>query len=71
MIDPVAGSGSTLVAAYNTGRKGYGFEIKKDFYSQASAWIAENERVKSEIKERGYSVELATKTTPNQAFMFA
>lgn len=31
VIDPVAGSGSTLVAAENLGRKSYGFEIKKDF----------------------------------------
>lgn len=31
VIDPVAGSGSTLIAAENLGRKAYGFEIKKDF----------------------------------------
>lgn len=31
VIDPVAGSGSTLLAAHNLGRKAYGFEIKKDF----------------------------------------
>lgn len=31
VIDPVAGSGSTLLAAANLGRKTYGFEIKKDF----------------------------------------
>ena len=35
VIDPVAGSGSTLIAAYETGRSGYGFEIKKDFYKKA------------------------------------
>lgn len=31
VIDPVAGSGTTLAAAANLGRKSYGFEIKKDF----------------------------------------
>lgn len=35
VIDPVAGSGSTLLAAMNCGRKAYGFEIKKDFYREA------------------------------------
>ena len=32
VIDPVAGSGSTLRACAEIGRNGYGFEIKKDFY---------------------------------------
>jgi site-specific DNA-methyltransferase (adenine-specific) len=31
VIDPVAGSGSTLLAAENLGRTGVGFEIKKEF----------------------------------------
>jgi len=31
VIDPVAGSGSTLIAAYEMGRRSYGFEIKKTF----------------------------------------
>ena len=31
IIDPCAGSGTTLLAAANMGRKAYGFEIKKDF----------------------------------------
>ena len=35
VIDPTAGSGSTLVAAASLGRKAYGFEIKKDFYRMA------------------------------------
>ena len=35
VIDPVAGRASTLRACAETGRNGYGFEIKKDFYNQA------------------------------------
>lgn len=36
VIDPVAGSGSTLLAAEQCRRKAYGFEIKKNFYKEAS-----------------------------------
>lgn len=39
VIDPVAGSGSSLVTAYRCGRSGYGFEIKKDFYKAACDWL--------------------------------
>ena len=39
VIDPCAGSGSTLIAAKNLNRKAYGFEIKKEFYLLASKAI--------------------------------
>lgn len=39
VIDPVAGSGVTLLAAKNLGRRAYGFEIKKDFYKVANEKI--------------------------------
>lgn len=39
VIDPVAGSGTTLIAALKSGRKAYGFEIKKDFYREAQKLI--------------------------------
>ena len=55
VIDPVAGSGSTLIAADNLGRKSYGFEIKKDFHCKASDWIIQNMTKNKEIKELGYS----------------
>ena len=35
VIDPVAGSGTTLRAAAELGRNAYGFEIKKEFYRAA------------------------------------
>jgi site-specific DNA-methyltransferase (adenine-specific) len=69
VIDPVAGSGSSLIAAYNTGRQGYGFEIKKDFFAQASAWIERNEKIKSEIKTKGYSRLLEERNNPDQLFL--
>lgn len=42
VIDPCAGSGSTLVAAASLDRKAYGFEIKKNFYSDACQFIKRN-----------------------------
>lgn len=35
VIDPCCGSGSTLRAAYELGRSAYGFEIDRNFYSEA------------------------------------
>ena len=45
VIDPVAGSGTTLIAAARQNRKAYGFEIKKDFFAKAS------ELVNTELKK--------------------
>ena len=39
VIDPCAGSGSSLLAAANTNRKAYGFEIKKEFYKKATEQV--------------------------------
>lgn len=36
VIDPCAGSGSTLLASAQCRRKAYGFEIKKDFFKDAN-----------------------------------
>lgn len=64
VIDPVAGSGSTLVAAENLNRKAHGFEIKKDFHSLATKWLEETKRNKAEIKEFGYAKTEAAKSYP-------
>lgn len=42
VIDPVAGSGTTLRAAQELGRNSYGFEIDKKFYSQAKEKMLSN-----------------------------
>ena len=39
IIDPTAGSGSSLLAAANLNRRAYGFEIKKDFFRIAQEKI--------------------------------
>lgn len=43
VIDPVAGSGSTLLATADLNRKAYGFEIKKDYYTSTAERIEEFE----------------------------
>jgi site-specific DNA-methyltransferase (adenine-specific) len=55
VIDPVAGSGSTLIAAMNCGRSAYGFEIKKPFFNPASKWIADRKLEIEEIKKYGFA----------------
>lgn len=39
VIDPVAGSGTTLLACKKLGRNGYGFEVDKTFYKKATEEI--------------------------------
>jgi site-specific DNA-methyltransferase (adenine-specific) len=64
VIDPVAGSGSTLVAAINKKRKAYGFEIKKDFHAAASKWIEETQLKFKEINELGFAKTELSKSNP-------
>jgi site-specific DNA-methyltransferase (adenine-specific) len=44
VIDPFAGSGSTLIAAASMGRKAYGMEISKRFYVDACDALSKNIR---------------------------
>lgn len=69
VIDPVAGSGSTLIACENINRKGIGFEIKKDFYKNASDWLNDVKTARKEIKELGYAKTLIEKSN-NQKTLF-
>lgn len=55
VIDPCAGSGSTLVAAIETNRKAYGFEIKKNYYKSAKEWIDDVVLIKKDIEEYGFA----------------
>ncbi len=55
VIDPVAGSGTTLIAALELNRKAYGFEIKKPFYKDASELIDLYARRRDEIAEYGFA----------------
>ena len=41
VIDPCAGSGSTIVAAAEMGREAFGFEIKREFVEAGRKWLEE------------------------------
>ena len=54
VIDPVAGSGSTLRACAELNRNCYGFEIKKNFYKDAKEKMLSNIKVQATIFDEEY-----------------
>jgi site-specific DNA-methyltransferase (adenine-specific) len=64
VIDPVAGSGSTIVAAERLDRKGYGFEIKKDFWQKANKWVEDEKQAKKDIAQFGFAKTKIDKISP-------
>ncbi len=64
VIDPVAGSGTTLLAAMNCGRRAFGFEIKKDFYREALKLLEERRIEIDETNKFGFSPTAMSKEHP-------
>lgn len=67
VIDPVAGSGTTLLAAEMCSRKAFGFEIKKNFYKDASQLIESFHIRQREISEYGFA---KTEISKKHAILF-
>lgn len=62
VIDPCAGSGSTLRACQELNRNGYGFEISKEFYKRAITEMLvdkSKDNIKKEVKECKNNKQLA------------
>lgn len=64
VIDPCAGSGSTIIAAERLNRKGYGFEIKKEFATKANKWLEEEKQIKKDMIEYGFNKTQLEKLSP-------
>jgi site-specific DNA-methyltransferase (adenine-specific) len=57
VIDPVAGSGSTLLAAARLGRKAFGFEIKKPYFKEAHEKVLANVQKQAPTKGTQLSIQ--------------
>lgn len=65
VLDPCAGSGSTLIAALRNNRKAFGFEIDREIYPKAKAWIDSETLIKKEIEEYGFAKTEIEKDYPS------
>jgi site-specific DNA-methyltransferase (adenine-specific) len=68
VIDPCAGSGSTLVAGDDLKRKTYGFEIKKDFHKVGNEWYESVKLRNKEIDDFGFAKTEINKIQGNTLF---
>jgi site-specific DNA-methyltransferase (adenine-specific) len=64
VIDPVAGSGSSLLAALNCNRSAFGFEIKKNYYKEAAQLLNDRKTEIEEIRKSGWAKTKASKDHP-------
>lgn len=58
VADPFSGSGSTLIAAKQSGRRYWGAELEKRYYNQAQQRLRETELVEKDIHDLGYGVDI-------------
>jgi site-specific DNA-methyltransferase (adenine-specific) len=64
VIDPVAGSGTSILAAINCNRSAYGFEIKKNFFKDATILINNRKTELEEIERYGLPISEMGKVNP-------
>lgn len=62
VIDPCAGSGSTIIAAEQLNRKGFGFEIEKKFHADACIWIQSERQKRDDLEKFGFQKTKIEKT---------
>jgi len=62
VIDPCAGSGITLLAAEQLGRKSFGFEIKKEYVEAFNSKLAQNIQTTLFQQETQKKVQLQAQT---------